>query len=189
MSNDCSERCACALHSAGFSGKFHTISCGSMRPHRQPFSHQIQHACATRGWCQYFIDTSLKDCCYSDTRDNYFLPQSFCSETFSLLQQPGSSHSCGELFCINQPVEYWISSATGNVVLCAVCVWLIITTSRATKPRQKEPPRGRFCYWSGNTIFHTPWACFNTVLTSTHWLHLPVPCRGIPTTVLMAMVY
>lgn len=80
MSNDCSAWCACALHSAGFSGKFHAISCGSMRPHRQSFSHQIQHACAT---VQYFIDTSLKDCCYSDTRDNYFLPQSFCSEIFS----------------------------------------------------------------------------------------------------------
>lgn len=125
MSNDCSERRACALHSARFSGKFHTISCVSMRPHRQPFSHQIQHACAT---VQYFIDTSLKDCCYSDTRHNYFLPQSFCSETFYPLLQPGSSHSCGELFCINQPVEYWISSATGNVVLCAVCVcdWLLL---------------------------------------------------------------
>lgn len=113
----------------------------------------------------------------------------FVLRHFPFLLQPDSSHSCGELFCINQPVEYWISFATGNVVLCAMCVWLINTTSWATKPRQKEPPSGRFCYWIRKTRFHTPRPCFSTVLTSTHGLHLPGPWRGIPTTVLMTRVY
>lgn len=103
----------------------------------------------------------------------------FVLRHFPFLLQPDSSHSCGELFCINQPVEYWISFATGNVVLCAMCVWLI-NTSWATKPRQKEPPSGRFCLWQ---------PCFSTVLTSTHGLHLPGSCRGIPTTVLMTRAY
>jgi len=68
--------------------------------HRQPSSDLIQSDCAV----QYFIDISLKDCCYSDTRDNYFLPVFF--EMFLPPPLPGSSHSCGELFCINQLVEY-----------------------------------------------------------------------------------
>lgn len=79
--NDCRQWCA---PRSAFSPRFRNILSALLwlcLTHRQPSSDHIQSDCAV----QYFIDISLKDCCYSDTRDNYFLPQSFLRCFYPLL--------------------------------------------------------------------------------------------------------